>query len=227
MTPIRSFTHLAHALLVTPLVACVPAPATGPGPSSPNPASPERDTDIKARFAAELDCSASSMDELRGWCPVSRLDEQAFAPPETATTLFGISQPIRPGAKIRDTLLGAGLSFRISTLTLDGEHAGIRDVIPENPQEHQVLLDVASRIVDELDHHRGALPVGAELVQFASAQQAAAAGGKPFTRDGNAARFVAKTPTTLYLVGDAYVAIEHPSDGLWVSIYPRATPRDR
>jgi hypothetical protein len=193
------------------------APAT---PAEPATAAAPAGNSIAKRFAAELDCSATSMDMLRGWCAVTQIETAGFTLPDKAVTLFGISVPIRPNAKIRDSLLGAG--SRLNTLTMDAGHLQFRDIKPENDDERKQLLEVLFNLVATLNHKQSTLPVSAGLATFADAQRANAATGQAAHSDPHGLDFTAKAPSHAYLVNNVYVIVEDEADGTWVSAYPVA-----
>jgi hypothetical protein len=192
----------------------------GASPATPAEPAGEPGTSIAKRFAAEIDCSAASTDMLRGWCAVTQIDGAGFTLPDNAVTLFGISAPIRPNAKIRDSLLGAGQ--RINTLTMDAGHLQFRDIKPENDGERKQLLEVFSNLIAALNHKQTTVPVTAGLAEFANGQRTNAASGQAAHSDPHGLHITVKAPTHVYLVDHAYVIVEDEDDGTWVSVYPVA-----
>jgi hypothetical protein len=128
--------------------------------------------------------------------------------------------PIRTNDKIRDSVVGGGM--RINTLTMDAGHLQFRDVKPENADEKQQLLTVASGVVAILDQKQTTLPVSAGLAGFADAQRTNAATGQAAHNDPHGFHFTAKAPSRAYLVNHVYVIVEDEVDGTWVSVYPVA-----
>jgi hypothetical protein len=203
-----------------PILLIVAMGCGGAAPATPAEPADHASPSIAKRFAAELDCSPTSTDMLRGWCSVTQIETAGFTLPDKPVTLFGISVPIRPNAKIRDSLLGAG--SRLNTLTMDAGHLQFRDIKPENDGERKQLLEVLFNLVAALNHNQSTLQVTAGLAEFANGQRATAATGQAAHSDPHGFDFTAKAPTHAYLVNNVYVIVEDEADGTWVSAYPVA-----
>jgi hypothetical protein len=170
-----------------------------------------------------LDCSAASNDALRAWCVVVAAPASGFTFPTTPTTYVGITAAVKTGTAARSALLE---SVTVSALSVGGGRIKVTSIKPDNEGEKKTLAATAALVSQALKGaSTGNIKVGAALAGFLDGLKkdlatkgypVAPVGGKP-------ASYVGASPSEVVLVQgkvDAYVVLEHASDGTWVNVFP-------
>ncbi|MFT3841992.1 MAG: hypothetical protein QM723_33685 [Myxococcaceae bacterium] len=130
--------------------------------------------EVIERLSKELDCSATSKDLNRAWCPATLTKAAAFTAPKGKGVLLGISAPF-PASKS----LAAGMQgTRVSVLAYDGNALWLSDVSPENDGEAKQLAEVVAGIAGVLkaDAKSIAVPKDSERLPPVAARQGEAEG---------------------------------------------------
>ncbi|MEO8801550.1 MAG: hypothetical protein ABI551_26910 [Polyangiaceae bacterium] len=178
---------------------------------------------IDAQLAAAVDCTPSSKDPLRAWCPATHLSSSGFSFPTAPTTYVGISVAVKTGTPLRSALLD---DVTVTALALGNGRVRVTSIKPDNASEKKALASTAMAVAAALKGMSpGNIAVGSDLAGFLDSLRAqlptkgyaaAASSGKP-------ASYTGATPSEIALVKgsvDAYVVIEHAPDGTWLDVYP-------
>ena len=91
---------------------------------------------IKARYSAELTCTADSRDLNRHWCPVTEMGSQPFELPKTAVTWLGITMELKDGAKVAPAALD---TTSLSAIHLGPGGVRLTYLKPSNAEEKKSL----------------------------------------------------------------------------------------
>ncbi len=170
-----------------------------------------------------LDCSPSSTDPLRAWCPVTLWSGAGFAFPSAPTTYVGITIAVKTGTSARTAILN---DATVCALSVGSGHIRLTTITPDNDNEKKTLATTAVAIADVLrDGTKGSIHVGADLAGFLSGLKTDLVTKGPSTSVsvGKPATYMATFPAEVVLVHgtiDAYVVLEHVNDGVWMNVFP-------
>lgn len=178
--------------------------------------------DVIDRLTKELDCSATSKDLNRAWCPATLTKGASFTAPKGKGVLLGISAPF-PASKS----LGAGMqAARVSVLAYEGNALWLSDVSPENDGEAKQLAEVVVGIAGALKADAKSIAVPRDLNGYLQSLpgQAKQKGAAAENTKAGPASFAFKFPARVWKVKwralDCYVVSEDAPDGQWISVYP-------
>ncbi len=178
---------------------------------------------IDAQLAATLDCAPTSKDLLRAWCPATHFAGSGFSFPSAPTTYVGISVAVKTGTALRSALLD---DVTVTALALGNGRVRVTSIKPDNASEKKALASTAMAVAVALKGlSPGSIAVGSDLAGFLDSLRAQlpTKGYAVVASSGKPASYTGATPSEIALVRgnvDAYVVIEHASDGTWLNVYP-------
>ncbi len=184
---------------------------------------PQDKSDVLAKkYGTELDCSATSQDPIRSWCPVALLNQFPFKTVTAPKSLIGLSMRLKDTDSVKEKTM---TTTALAILHLTPTTVRLTDLTPSNEGEKQELLKVAfdlATILKGIDKS-GQLKVSSGLLSFVQSESKKA--GHAFAAQKNSVSYAATLPSGLYYVedprvGPVYIAIEVASDGTVVNIFP-------
>ena len=178
---------------------------------------------VDAEIAKAVDCGATSKDPLRAFCPVASSATSGFSTPPGPKTFVGIMVAVKEGADLKAALGG---KRSVSALSLGPGRVKLTAVTPDNPGEQKQLDAVAQTVATALGGGGSpTLSIGKDLATFLDgrASDLAISGHPVSASTGVPASYKGENPSEISLVHgkvDAYVVIEHASDGTWIHVFP-------
>lgn len=178
--------------------------------------------DVVKELPSAVDCK-SGKDALRMWCPVASLSTSGFTLPPVATTYVGVTVAAKNSAPLKTSLRGAP---SVSALTIGPGRIKVSSITPDNAKERAALAATASIISRALEGSgKGTISVGKDLASFLDGLKSdlSTKGLEVSSSTGKPATFKATNPSEVALVRgavDAYVVLEHATDGTWVNVFP-------
>ena len=168
-----------------------------------------------------IDCSDSSQDPDRAWCPVTKAGRGPFKPSPTTLVRLGLTLAVLPGQDPKTAMEG---STTLSALYIGSSGAKIVDIKPTSDDERQALIAVVMSISATL---KGVQPSGVlakhELASYLRGDRSdlhaltVDADGASF--DGMANRAIVEHLDGLPC-GAAWVVLETSPDRSLVSVFP-------
>lgn len=180
---------------------------------------------IMEKFQKELDCTESSRDLQRHWCPVTRIENSQWVKPQAKVknTYIGISIELTKDKPLKAQLLD---TTNLAVLHLSEKEARVTSLTPSNPEEQKTLggivMQLAFLLKGKLSHDGVQVPQ--DLYTYLMGDQKKP--GYIYQTEKNKTVFQGKLPSQMYFIekslsGPVYLVFEKAKGGYYVNLFPQ------